>query len=98
MNSSDKPKKEKMYRPIISPKIGNKKAIAITPTIAIVMTIAIKRATKNDRSSVTLYARLNAFVIALTPFDADQSVPIILIDKRLPRWDCTRLFKFDSRS
>src|SRR5690625_3430961 len=81
---SERPINENRQPPITSPKMGSKRATLITTIIAIVSKIAISLATINERSSSTLYARLKAFVIALTPFDADQSVPIIPIDNKLP--------------
>src|SRR5690625_236418 len=72
-NRSDKSTSEKAYSPIALPNTGNNKAMTMTTIIAMVKAIAMSRATIKERFSSTLYARLNAFVIALTPFDADRS-------------------------
>src|SRR5690625_751116 len=81
-NRSDKSTSEKAYSPIALPNTGNNKAMTMTTIIAMVKAIAMSRATIKERFSSTLYARLNAFVIALTPFDADHNVATIPIDNK----------------
>src|SRR5690625_4527076 len=93
---SDRPIKAKNCSPITLPKTGNNKATTKTTTTHSVKPIAIILATIKDRFSSTRYARLNDFVIAFIPFDADQIVPIIPIDNNPPLRLLTRCVKLES--
>src|SRR5699024_7751114 len=83
--NSDNPIKLNTYSPITLPNTEITNANAITTTIISISPRDINLFTSNDRSSSTSYAMLSDFVIALTPFDADQNVPRIPADQRPPR-------------
>src|SRR5690625_3975429 len=91
---SDKSTSEKAYNPIALPNTDNNKTMTMTKIISSCNALAISDATLKERCSCTSYARLVAFVIALTPVDAVHNVPKIPIDNKPVCWALTNWLRF----